>query len=192
VRLSYAIELIIAMAAGMALERATTHFHRDVTLDLAFYPVWVRCAIALSEYGEPFWTGVVLVEGAAVRIEAGRRRTARAWGFGRLSWSVSFCVVAMASVKMFIWTAARLCDPGPPDVGFILGFWRDWWFAGSPESRAVATQVAPCLVGFLLTSLAAKWPRDPSPDAREWSGRVFFVASMILYLTHETLSWYWE
>jgi hypothetical protein len=183
--------LIIALAAGMALERATIHLHRDVYLDLATFPAWVRYAISLGEYGDPFCTGVVLVEGAAVWIEAGRRRTVRAWGFGRLSWSVSFCVVAMASVKMFIYTAARLCDPGPLDVGYILKFWREWAFAESREGYVVATHVAPCLVGFLLTSLAAKWPRDTSPDAREWSGRVFFVASLILYMTHETLIWGW-
>src|SRR4051794_38661674 len=111
----------------MALERATAHFHRDVILDLASYPAWVRYAIALGEYGGPFCTGVVLVEGAAVWIEAARRRSVRAWGFARVSWSVSFCVVVMVSAKMFIWTAARLCEPGPIDDGYILGFWRDWW-----------------------------------------------------------------
>jgi hypothetical protein len=190
-RLSYAIELIIALAAGMALERATTHFHWDVLHDLATSPRWVRYGIYLSEYGDPFCTGVVLVEGAAVWIEAGRQRSPRVWGFGRLSWSVSFCVVVMASVKLLIWTAGRLWDTVPPDVGSILGFWRNWWFTGSPEGYAVTTSVPPCLVGLLITSLAAKWPGDPSPDAREWMGRIFFVASMILYLIHETLRWFW-
>jgi hypothetical protein len=48
------------------------------------------------------------------------------------------------------------------------------------------------LAALLVTSLAARWPRDAAPDAREWFGRAFVGAIMLLYLTHEAINWYWE
>jgi hypothetical protein len=194
VRLSYAIELVMAVAAGLALERATIHFHRDLFNDIAKFPRWVQYGIYLTEFGDPFCTGLVLVEGAAVWIDTGRRRTSRVWGFGRLTWSVSFCVAILTSLKMLVWVAAReVWDnvPLPPAVGSIL---RQWWkfFIEDNDYIITKTNASLVLAAFLITSLPARWPRDPSPDAREWAGRIFFGALILLYLTHETLGWYWE
>jgi hypothetical protein len=192
VRLSYAIELVMAVAVGLALERVTIHFHRDLFHDIATFPGWVQYGIYLTESGDPFCTGLVVVEGAALWIETGRRRTSRVWGFGRLTWSVSFWVAILTSLESFVQVAVReVWDNVPIAIGSILRQWWEW-FVGSSDVLLIRTSFPIALAGFLITSLAARWPRDPSPDAREWTGRFFFGALFLLHLAHETLSWYWE
>lgn len=191
-RLSYAMELVVALAAGLALARATSHPHQDYD-QFATYPRYVRYGVYLIEFGGPFCSGLVLVEGAALWIEAARRRTPRVWGFGRLTWSVSFCVAVLTSLQRAVWIAAReaMETTGPPAVGPSLDRW--WgWFTSSGGDLVAGTGVPLCLTGLLITSLAARWPRDPSPDVREWTGRMFFGALILLDLVQRMLSSYWE
>jgi hypothetical protein len=191
-RLSYVIELVLALAAGLALERASPHDLQRFD-DFAEYPRYIQLGIYLVEFGDPFCAGMILVEGAAVWIEVVRSRTARTWGFGRLTWSIMFCVVILTSLESIVWNAAReaVWTAGPSSAGTILRQWRAW-FTHSAADLVSLNSVPLALVALLLTSVAARWPRDPSPDAREWSGRILFGIIVILYLTHRTLAWYWE
>jgi hypothetical protein len=192
VPLSYAIELIVAVAAGLALGRATEPAHRFDEM-FANFPKYIQYGVYLTDFCDPICNGLVLVEGAALWIETIRRRKPFAWGFGRLTWSVSFFVIMLSMSEEFVWIAAReeWSDALPATMGAIFGIWRDW-FTGSAESLLTRTVAPLCLAGLLVTSLAARWPRDPSPDAREWTGRIFFGALILIYLTQRTLSWYWE
>jgi hypothetical protein len=186
------VEFVAAVAAGMVLERATTQFHRDLFHDVASYPRWVQYGIYLTEFGDPFCTGITLVEGAVLWIEACRRRAARIWGFGRLTWSVSFCVAVLMMLKMLIWVPAReMWDGVLPDMRLILHHWTEY-FDSAQSEILIRSGVPLVLISLLMTSLVARWPRDPSPDAREWTGRIFCGALVLLYLTHEVLGWYWE
>jgi hypothetical protein len=194
VRLKYAIELVLAVCAGLGLVRAGgPDSLRDHDPSFVTYPGYVRYGVFLTEFGDPFCTGLVLVEGAALWIEAIRRRAPRVWGFGRLTWSLSFCVAVLTSLERAVWIVAReaMETTGPPPVGSILRQWQGW-FTGEAGELVTGAGVPLCLAGLLITSLGARWPRDPSPDAREWAGRIFFGALLLLYVTHRTLAWYWE
>jgi hypothetical protein len=37
------------------------------------------------------------------------------------------------------------------------------------------------LIAFLVTARIARWPRDPAPDFREWTGLVFAGLLVIRY-----------
>jgi hypothetical protein len=193
VRLSYAIELVVAVAIGLALVRAAAPI-QEFRAELARYPRSIQYGVYLTEYGDPFCLGLVVVEGVTLAVETFRRRRPGAWGFGRTTWSVCFFVVLLISLEEFVWAAASeilVGGNGRPDVGEILSV---WWvmFMNSSSNPLTQTSTPLCLAGLLMTSLAAGWPRDHVPDAREWTGRFFFGALLILYLTHKMCYWYWE
>lgn len=54
-RLSYVIELVMAVAAGLALERTTIHIHRDIIHEINTYPTLIRYGVYLIEFGDPLF-----------------------------------------------------------------------------------------------------------------------------------------
>jgi hypothetical protein len=132
------------------------------------------------------------VEGVAVWVEAVRLRPARVWGIGRLTWSLALVFLMLASVEHAVWLVARYRQGGSQDgdLGTILRFWWEW--SQTEGIRIVASQLPLFLGALLVTGLAARWPRDPAPDAREWSGRAFLGVIMVLYVTHQAVYWYLE
>ena len=97
-RLSYGIELVIATAVALALVRVAIHDNRDSFDLVASCPKWVQYGTTMTVFGDPLCTGLALVEGVAVWVEAARRRPARVWGIGRLTWSLALVFVMLASV----------------------------------------------------------------------------------------------
>lgn len=169
---------------------------------MAAYPWLIRCIVAFTDLGDPLCSGLALVEGTALWVGFLGRRSPKVWGFGRLTWAITFFVVIAASLEEVVWCAARGWMSGGPESGgpgadepYLIGavFQDSWdWFLSYSGDSISNSSLPVCLAGLLITSLVARFPRDPAPDAREWAGRVFFGFVSMIYLSHRTLAWYWE
>src|SRR5947208_3528768 len=83
VRPGLIVEPLLALAAGFGMVLA-------VMADPIPRPVLIDTLSArLGFLVEPFLTGVALVGGPGVALEAARRRAPATWGWGRWSWSVA-------------------------------------------------------------------------------------------------------
>jgi hypothetical protein len=162
------IEPILALAAGFGLVYA-------VVADPIPRPVFIDIlSVRLGYLVEPFLTGLALVGGLGVALEALRRRSPRGWGWGRWAWSVAGLYLAFEAAATAAQRAARpLLGRGkmPSRAEFAHAVLLSWDFAFTKT------------VGLLLVALwaSARLTRrrdEETPDAREWAGRVFAVAAV--------------
>lgn len=78
-RIIFILELVLALALGLAIERIS--FHRLLEFgDFPFHPKSIQYGVYFIEYSNPFCLGVVLVEGSALLVELIRRRSPRISG----------------------------------------------------------------------------------------------------------------
>lgn len=162
-RLADFLELIVVLAAGLAVARWATDFPAP-----ARYWSWPRFLDALTR---GFVIGASLAGGVGLWREAARRPVPTPWGIGRRTWAIAaltallLMMVRVGSTVALTW---KLKGMGP---GFdaIVGDARYVMTSAFPES-------APWTFAAIgLASLFDGQPRDPSPDAREWSGRALLA-----------------
>jgi hypothetical protein len=164
VRVSYALELVLVLAAGMACARWAVLSHPDWPAYFAKADLGRRFQFV----AEPFLVGVSLAGGLGLLVESLRRRSPATWGLGRRIWSVA----ALTS----LFSAAGLCAT---QMGVI---WRTRP-AHLTAKAAVAwvryssfTTFYPSAGWVLAAVLVTSWfsgePRCGHLDAREWSGRI--------------------
>jgi hypothetical protein len=169
-KLGYLLELILALAVGLALAQGWTEAEwvaRLKTLDLL---IWL-----CSNPAYTLFSGVILVEAVALWIESARGRGPRPWGFGRMTWS-TLGVVCLGSWSRLI-------------VSALIGQRLPRWGGSKPFltlARDFSTHPAEYLawvpLAVFLTARLAALPRDPRPDGREWAGRIFGFIIFIDYL----------
>ncbi len=156
----YLLELVAALAVGMALARPVFQIRQ-----------------ASGEIVGAALTGVALIEGLAVWLEAARRRGPPAWGFGRATWSIA----GGASVFYIIFNGLHSAL-GTPGWSSPLPFLRELiigtkFYYGYPVWRLMPW----CLPAFYFTLRLAGWPRGSAPDGREWAGRLYAILVVGLY-----------
>jgi hypothetical protein len=164
--LANVLELVVAAAAGMALAR----FMHDLK-GATQYSVFTCLELVAA-----FLTGISLVMGLRLWVEASRPREHRLWGIGRWAWSLS----AASIVLHVAWMAVEA-----PSIIYR----REHRMITHDElgSLVVTSAVWPMdvfpglLIAFLITARIARWPRDPDPDYREWTGRAFAGLLVIRY-----------
>jgi hypothetical protein len=164
--LANVLDLVAASAVGMALARFT-HDLKGGTQ----YTVFTYLNLVAA-----FLAGIALVMGSRLWFEASRHYEHRAWGIGRWTWSLSVTAI----VLHVAWTTIA----APSTI-----YRREHRVITQHElgSTFVASAVWPMdvfpglLIPFLVTARIARWPRDPAPDFREWTGLVFAGLLVIRY-----------
>jgi len=169
--LAYVMELVVGVAvcAGLLRDEVSDPRLRD-RLPNAPASEWLRLV------GETSLTGLALVGGLGLAVEAIRGRSPATWGLGRWIWSIagSYAVLNIAANLAYA-VVRRLLDRRvvlAPEM--IAGLLR-YLVRGQMLTEFVWALTAVC-----LTAAFARAPRDPSPDAREWAGRIY--ASLVIAL----------
>src|ERR1700722_18040228 len=85
VRVSYALELVLVLAVGMACARWAVRSHPGAPAYFAKADLGRRFQFV----AEPFLVGVSLAGGLGLLVESLRRRSPATWGLGRRIWSVA-------------------------------------------------------------------------------------------------------
>jgi hypothetical protein len=182
-RLGYALELILAVAAGLTVARI-----RSQGEDLRDRRVWFNHVVLLSS---SFLTGFVVVEAVCLCVEVARHRSPSTWGVGRHIWAL----LGITSLVLWLWYAAN-----------------DWAFYFRGRSDAVTLDkligvavfhshlpvfydLAWLPLAIWLTSRLARWPRPLTADGREWVGRAFgvmlVVSRCVVEIIHLTDFGFW-
>jgi hypothetical protein len=173
-RLGYALELVAGCGVGLALARyefRLWYWHERALGVASKPPQWANLV------GGGVLTGMALVSALSLVVEVVRHRSPTIWGPGRLIWMASGALILMiggwSGVIGAILAVQRLRND------LHLHSWGEWigWLAGYPvESWAGSWR---CLAwtpaALWLTTIVARLPRDPAPDAREWTGRAFAI-----------------
>jgi hypothetical protein len=163
--LGLVMELILAIAIGLGLSRATMGYWG--------YLLWYGWSLTAAA---SFFAGVALAFGPKTWLEAARRRERVAWGMGRQIWSTVAIYYLLTNVieaaRMFIQTWLR--GPGP---GWVL---RCVNYLLQTNTNDFFGPVAIGIVSFGITRWISRDRSGPPPDAREWTLR---VAAALLVVT---------
>jgi hypothetical protein len=178
VRLGYALELVVVLAAGMGLAR------------WAASSPWAKAYLNRGDLGrrvqflvEPILAGIALAGGLGTWLEAARRRSPPTWDIGRWCWSVTALTVLLYSVAESTMQMAVLWKrQGHPDVKVAIAY------AQNSVLTAFYPQTCWVLAAALITSRIASQPRVPAPDAREWAGRVFLALLVTWGVTYRLIA----
>ncbi len=176
-RLSYLLELVLAVCVGLGLAR-----YRLTGPELADTLTQLPPIYWYEEGIDSFLAGMALVGGLGTLIERARGKSPAAWGPGRWAWA-SLAIYLV--IHLLEWTAEITAQYNQaivanPRVGIGQ---NSLWEKILQEQRGgysglLLTSIPWFLLALGLTSLAAPGRRDSSPDAREWAGRLF-AASIV-------------
>ena len=160
------MELILAIAVGLGLCRATMEYWS--------YLLWFGWGLTASA---SFFAGVALVFGPGTWLEAARRKERVAWGTGRQIWStvsVYYLLTnAIELARMLIQTWRR--GPGPGWVRPILSH----RFQSNTDD--FFGPVAIGIVSYGITRIMARDHSEPPADAREWVLRVAAALVVVVF-----------
>jgi hypothetical protein len=164
--LAYVVELVVALAAGLALARWTCSGvtglgFRSATLVLNT----VRYTV------EPTLCGLALVGCAGLAVELARKRSPKIWGLGRWVWAVSGGLILMELAvqlgfeSILLWKRGGYTALSSQLSRLARGLLSSHFF-----SQGAWFLLCICVIAWLAGQL-----KDPGPDAREWSGRAFLA-----------------
>ena len=179
VPLSYVLELVLALAVGLALARWSS---AGVMGWGVRRPAMLLSALRYTV--EPALSGIALVGCAGVAFELIRKRSPKIWGVGRWIWSLSgFLILIDLTLQLSSETILIWRHRGHPPNAEEL----------AREVRALLSshffsQGSWFLLGVCLTAWMAGQLRDPHPDAREWTGRVFLAVLVSWAIACRTLN----
>jgi hypothetical protein len=169
-KLASVLELIAVSSVGMA---TASWLVRDPQMGPIYsqgtWGTWLKDLV------DGFVGGVALSGCVGVWIERARRRSPLPWGPGRWAWSVVGLYLALHYGFTFAYRAinsyrantslARIVDGIPTDVRASLLF----WLRNAPPFL---------LIALGITYLGAIPKPIPTPDSREWAGRI--LAALIV------------
>ncbi len=165
IRIIDLLEWVVALAVGLATFRACFAVPSMMRAWERLEGGWQHLGYAIG----PTLFGVAIFEGLVLAVERVRGRGPRPWGIGRWIWSMT---VIYATLKLaydfaiFIITTARATKTMQASDNPVS------YFSYSVVTT-IDTDFACLLAAFLVTARLAGSPAAPSPDGREWSGRVF-------------------
>lgn len=167
-RLYYALEMVLAVGVGLGLARYRLTWPEQAETFGAL------SRIDSFEIGiDSILAGVGLVGGLATLVERVRGRSPVLWGPGRWVWFLVASYLVLTLLNEIAGTIAIRFTPGI--------FIQDSMFTDiirGLRGRYGELLLRPMtwfLLALGLTSLADPTQRTPTPDAREWGGRVFAV-----------------
>jgi hypothetical protein len=162
IRMSDVLEWVVALAVGMAVMR------------WVYYETGLNTGKLGSEWPElvsPTLAGIAIVEGLALALESATRHGPARWGLGRWAWATTGLYL-LVDTSRFVGPRLplRVTRPGSSFDFQMLGndIASCWRFAIGRSYRFALPSAA----------IAFRWATGPigrSPDAREWSGRLFTV-----------------
>ena len=173
IRIVNMIELIVALAVGMAFVRFDDP---NATWNSTPILMYVNDVIV------DFLAGCALVSGIGLVVESIRSRgRGGPWGVGRWAWALSAIGFMVGGGS----TAISLpISEYAQNSRLYMDFTVKVIFATAVSSST--SDFVRFLVIFLLTSRLARLPRDAAPDYREWSGRIFggflFIWEAVVYI----------
>lgn len=174
IRLAYVAELIVGLAAGFAAIRWSEPSETARSLRRGGLNV-----STLTTYINPFVNLIGLSALLGLIVEMGRGRQPTAYGLGRWTWAVVGGFVLAHGLR----EAARYrISNRNPD-------WSDW--LGTALISGSGGGITSTILAIWIALALARPPRDPSPDAREWFGRLFGVA-IVLWSVALHVLWYWN
>ena len=184
IRLGYVLELVATAAFCLGLVRAQI-------LSAANDPV-LRSAVGfrmgasfwLRHAGGPLLAGLALAGGIGLAVEAIRGRRPSSWGLGRWIWSIAGLMLLVCAAAEGLSLGAewlsRMARPRRPPGSGVAASWIATRLLHWPMYRFF-DQFGLAIAAVCATSMTARQPRDPEPDARDWAGRLF--ASLAVALT---------
>jgi hypothetical protein len=177
IRLSHALELVFALAAGMAFAR-----YRATCPEFPeYYPTRFG---RIQDGVDSVFTGVALVEAFGVAVERARGKSPRPWGWGRWVWCLAGAYIVVAALDHVADLAASRALATYIQNSFtedLVEAIRGGWGAF----------LLPTLAQFLLAGCAvmliAPHVKETKVDDRELSGRAFAALTVALMLTFKVL-----
>jgi len=172
IRIAFLLELILALAVGMGLARANPRGAEYLAAVSTFG--W---GYLIGQVSGNIFEGFALVVGLATLIERVRGRSPSIWGPGR--WALS--VICIYAIFLYISTAAAefvALFRVRGEVNWLHEFGLSELIASN--SMLVRMTVPWFLLALGITYRVVRPARDPSPDAREWAGRVFAALVVVV------------
>jgi hypothetical protein len=162
ISIAYVLELVAAVAVGLGMLRYArlVGMPFDLATRRGVLDAWSYLA-----------AGLALVGLVGTAVEVARRRSPERWGLGRWTWAIAgLYTVVIHGLGVAKGIRDAMFYLGLPWIYFYGLLWA-WPYLG------------PALVSAWLTARMARLPRDPKPDAREWTGRIYgllvVVASVV-------------
>ncbi len=152
--IGYVLELVAGVAVGLGMFRYAQQvgFPFDLTTWWGLGEAWVYLS-----------SGMALVALAGIGVELARRRSPERWGLGRWAWAIAgLYVVAVHLAGVAKGVREGMFYVGMPWI-YFYGLRPAWEYLGV------------ALISAWLAGRMARLPRDPRPDAREWTGRIYGV-----------------
>src|SRR5579864_3342245 len=172
IRIAFLLELILALAVGMGLARADPKYAEL----LAGFPLGLRNWI--TQVIGNVSAGFALVVGLATFIERARGRSPLTWGPGRSATSI-LCIYV---IYLNLAKAALVFR-----ISLLFVRVHAFWLRGTGLDKLLQgnglmfqMSVPWFVLGLGITYLVVRPARDPSPDAREWAGRVFSALVVVV------------
>jgi hypothetical protein len=150
-QLGFALEMVAGVCVGCALAKYNmTFYHASTSPRIWPYVV-----------GSGLLTGPTLVGGAGLIVEALHRRSPAIWGVGRQIWLTLAVVIVFGVVMNRVYAMLSLFQWFPNLTGVpLVQVWYRYW-----------PQYAPISLAIVITNWVSRRRGDPTPDAREWTGR---------------------
>ena len=150
--IAYVLELVASVAVGLGMLR----YARTVGMPFDF-----ATRRGLLDAWDYLSAGIALVGIVGIVVEVTRRRSPERWGLGRWTWAIAGLYIVAIHV-----------------LGVAKGLREGMFYFGLPwiyfyGLRDASPYLGPALVSAWLAARMARLPRDPTPDAREWAGRVY-------------------
>ena len=179
VPIAYLMELVVAAAICTVMVRDLTTTPSLSALTGGFSTIFSR----MQWIGGAILAGLALTGGLGLAVESLRGRRPSSWGVGRWIWAIaSLSLVILALVKAAGLTMV-LARKG------VTGRWIPYYWQVKQHvyQYFIEGPLFP-VAAFGLIALLARTPRDPSPDAREWTGRLYLGFAVLVNLVFE-VSW---
>lgn len=172
-RLAFLLELVLAVGVGLALDRASRN--ETYTPLLQVHANWVEAARDACDFGGHLLAGIGLVVGLGTWLEAARRRGPKPWGPGRWVWSVMAGFLLWAAA---LWSASYVYVVSQPHGReYANDLVRN--LADTDSDRFLVTS-AGILIAVVATRRLAGVVHGPTPDAREWAGRIYLAVLLLM------------
>lgn len=127
--------------------------------------------------------GVVLAELAAQTVECCGNLSPSIWGFGRRAWGITGIYVLVYGISEVLpsWFRSKFTSSQSSNDWFVIDVVAEW-------QRDEQSGTLPWIILTLfIASFMAKLPKDPKPDFREWTGRIFAVLLVGLWIAHRII-----
>lgn len=183
-RISYMLELVLAVCFGLALARSrlcdphwvefhVTHAKDDINALIAQFEEGIGCVLA----------GTAFVTGLGTFIERERGKSPTKWGFGRWTLASLYVYMAVSYLVEVIDTAVRNYRSSHLHSLFIVieRLNRNYFYDFVPQ------EVTLFLLALGIVSLAAPARPRETADAREWTGRAVATALVTAWIVFRGL-----